>query len=131
MPLPAQRTVYGSIADLFTDADPAATLVLTAQPRRWVDETGGQLLVSPDRPITVTAGAWSQALVPTDTPGIEPATGRYYKLEEQVAGLPGRVHYFEVPTGDLSPINILTLIVSDPALPGFVRGAAGAPGPTG
>lgn len=131
MPLPAQRTVYGSLADIFTDADPTATIVLTAQPRRWVDETGGQLLVSPDHPVTVTAGAWSQALVPTDTPNIEPATGKYYKLEELIGGLPGRVHYFEVPTGDLSPVNILSLIVADPGLPGFVRGATGPAGPAG
>ncbi|MFB6811259.1 SGNH/GDSL hydrolase family protein [Streptomyces sp. NPDC056387] len=128
MPLPARRTVHGTIADLFTGAGPTTTITITALPRRWTDETGDQLLVSPDHPVTVTGGAWSIDLVPTDAAGIEPATGRYYRMTEVIDGVPGRGRTFEVPTGDMTPISILSLIVADPALPGYVRGPAGPPG---
>lgn len=131
MPLPDQRTVYGVLSDLFTGTGPTTTMTVTALPRRWTDEVGDQLLVSPDHPVPVTGGAWTVDLVPTDAAGIEPATGRYYRMTEVVAGIPRRSRTFEVPTGDMTPVSILSLIVADPGLPGYVRGAAGAAGPAG
>ncbi|MFE3578699.1 SGNH/GDSL hydrolase family protein [Streptomyces vinaceus] len=128
MPLPARRTVHGTIADLFTGAGPTTAISIAALPRRWTDETGDQLLVGPDHPVTVTDGAWSIDLVPTDAPGIEPATGRYYRLTEVIDGVPRRGRTFEVPTGDMTSVSILSLIIADPALPGYVRGPAGPPG---
>ncbi|MFF3622322.1 hypothetical protein [Streptomyces sp. NPDC002467] len=127
-----RRTVHGTVNDLFTDGAAAGvTVTLSALPRRWTDETGDRVLAAPDHPVTVAAGAWSVSLLPTDEPGIEPATGRYYRLVESVAGVPVRRRTFEVPTGDGSPVDILDLVVADPALPGYVRGAAGPPGATG
>lgn len=114
MPLPAQRTVHGTVTDLFTGAGPTTTITITALPRRWTDAGGDQLLVSPDHTVPVTGGAWSIALVPTDAAGIEPVTGRYYRLQEVVSGVPGRARTFEAPTGDMTPISILALIVDDP-----------------
>ncbi|MFD3717288.1 SGNH/GDSL hydrolase family protein [Streptomyces sp. NPDC058674] len=131
MPLPAQRTVFGSLADLFTGTGPTTTITVTALPRRWTDEIGDQLLVSPDHPVPVVAGEWTVDLVPTDTAGIEPATGKYYRFTEVVAGVPRRSRTFEVPTGDMTPVSILALVVADPGLPGYVRGAAGPAGPPG
>ncbi|WP_327169577.1 hypothetical protein [Streptomyces subrutilus] len=131
MPLPARRTVHGSVADLFTGTGPTTTITVTALPRRWTDEVGDQLLVSPDHPVPVTGGTWSIDVVPTDAAGIEPAMGRYYRFTEVVAGVPRRSRTFEVPSGDMTPISILALIVADPGLPGYVRGATGARGPAG
>jgi hypothetical protein len=129
--MPTRRIVTGSVANLFTGADGTGAYVLRSLPRRWTDEAGGQLLIGADETLTLTAGDWTASLVPTDAPGIEPAAGRYYQIEEHLDGLPVRSLTFEVPTGDGSPIDILTLIVSDPGLPGYVRGAAGPPGPPG
>lgn len=124
MPLPAQRTVHGTVTDLFTGAGPTTTITITALPRRWTDAGGDQLLVSPDHTVPVTGGAWSIALVPTDAAGIEPVTGRYYRLQEVVSGVPGRARTFEAPTGDMTPISILALIVDDP---GYRDTCAGRP----
>jgi hypothetical protein len=129
--MPTRRTVTGSVADIFTDAGAPVTVTLACLPRRWTDETGNRLLVGPDHPVTVTAGAWSASLIPTDAAGIEPATGRYYRITESLAGIPVRVRTFEVPTGDGSPLDILDLVVAEPGLPGYVRGATGATGPAG
>ncbi|MFJ3834430.1 hypothetical protein ACIPY6_02815 [Streptomyces sp. NPDC090054] len=127
----ARRTVTGSIDDLFTDeAAAGAAVTLAALPRRWTDETGGRVLAAPDHPVTVTNGAWSVSLLPTDEPGIQPALGRYYRLTETIGGVPVRVRTFEVPSG-VGDLDILDLIVADPALPGYVRGTAGAAGPQG
>ncbi|MFI8104694.1 hypothetical protein [Streptomyces sp. NPDC086023] len=128
--MPTRRTVTGSTADLFTDADGTGSVVLRALPRRWTDEAGGQLLVAPDRELPLTGGAWSASLVPTDEAGIEPATGRYYEVEERLDGVPVRRRVFEVPSG-VGDLDILDLVVADPGLPGYVRGAAGADGPAG
>jgi len=129
--MPTRRTVTGSVADIFTDAGAPVSVTLACLPHRWTDETGGRLLVGPEHVVAVTAGAWSASLIPTDEPGIEPATGRYYRLTESLAGIPVRTRTFEVPRGDGSPIDILDLVVADPALPGYVRGATGATGATG
>ncbi|MEV6569913.1 hypothetical protein [Streptomyces sp. NPDC051577] len=131
MTLPEQRTVYGAVADLFTGTGPATTITITALPRRWTDAIGDQLLVSPDHPVPVVAGEWTVDLVPTDAAGIEPATGRYYRIQEVIDGVPRRARMFEVPSGDMSAVSILALIVDDPGLPGYVRGAAGSAGPQG
>jgi hypothetical protein len=129
--MPTRRTVTGSVADIFTDVGAPVTVTLACLPRRWTDETGNRLLVGPDHLVTVTAGAWSASLIPTDAAGIVPATGRYYRITESLAGVPVRVRTFEVPTGDGSSLDILDLIVAEPGLPGYVRGAAGAAGPAG
>ncbi|MFJ6935678.1 hypothetical protein [Streptomyces sp. NPDC101132] len=127
----ARRNVVGTVHDLFTDAAATGvTVTLSALPRRWTDEAGGRVLAAPDHPVTVTEGAWSASLLPTDEPGIEPATGRYYRLTEAVDGVPVRVRVFEVPSG-VGDLNIGDLVVADPGLPGYVRGATGAAGPTG
>ncbi|MFG2617824.1 collagen-like protein [Streptomyces sp. NPDC048507] len=128
----ARRTVTGSVDDLFTDAAADGVAVaLAALPRRWTDTAGGRILAAPDHPVVVTSGTWSASLLPTDEPGIEPVTGRYYRLTESVAGVPVRVRVFELPTGDGSTININALVIEDPGLPGYVRGATGATGPVG
>ncbi|MET9470153.1 hypothetical protein ABZY44_36250 [Streptomyces sp. NPDC006544] len=127
----ARRTVTGTLDNLFTDAAASGiTVTLSAVPRRWTDESGGRVLAAPDHPVTVTDGDWSASLLPTDEPGIEPATGRYYRLTESAAGVPIRVRYFEVPSG-VGALDIEDLVVADPGLPGYVRGAAGATGATG
>lgn len=126
-----RRTVTGSTADIFTDTGAPISVTLACLPRRWTDETGNRLLAGPDHPLTVTAGAWSASLIPTDAAGIEPAAGRYYRITESLAGVPVRVRTFEVPTGDGSPLDILDLVVADPGLPGYVRGSAGPTGPAG
>jgi hypothetical protein len=126
-----RRTVTGRVDDLFTDdAAAGAAVTLSAMPRRWTDEAGDRVLAAPDHPVTVTAGAWSVSLLPTDEPGIEPATGRYYKLTESANGVPIRVRVFEVPAG-VGDLDIDDLVVADPGLPGYVRGATGAAGATG
>lgn len=127
----ARRTVTGRVDDLFTDTAAAGvTVTLSAMPRRWTDEAGDRVLAAPDHPVTVTDGSWSVSLLPTDEPGIEPATGRYYRLVETVAGVPIRRRVFEVPAG-VGSLDIDDLVVADPGLPGYVRGAAGAAGPQG
>lgn len=127
----ARRTVTGTVDDLFTDAAASGvTITLSAIPRRWTDESGGRVLAAPDHPVTVTNGSWSASLLPTGEPGIEPATGRYYRLIESVNGVPVRRRTFEVPSG-VGDLDILDLIVADPGLPGYVRGAAGPTGPAG
>ncbi|MER5482907.1 hypothetical protein ABT024_06785 [Streptomyces sp. NPDC002812] len=132
-----RRTVTGTVSNLFTDtAASGVTVTLSAVPRRWTDESGGRVLAAPDHAVTVTSGNWSASLLPTDGPGIEPATGRYYRLTESVNGVPVRVRVFEVPSG-VGDLDIEGLVVADPGLPGYVRGAAGpagadgAPGPQG
>ncbi|MFF4369618.1 hypothetical protein [Streptomyces sp. NPDC001594] len=128
----ARRTVTGRVDDLFTNTGaPDVSVTLAALPRRWTDESGSRVLAAPDHPVPVTNGAWSITLMPTDEPGIEPTTGRYYRLTEAVAGVPVRVRVFELPTGNGSAVDINTLVVADPALPGYVRGAAGPAGPQG
>ncbi|THA82713.1 collagen-like protein [Streptomyces sp. A0592] len=117
--------------DLFTD-NPAAdvTVTLSAIPRRWTDEAGDRVLAAPDTAVPVVDGAWSALLLPTDEPGIEPATGRYYRLVEAVGGVPVRRRVFEVPDG-VGDLHIDDLVVADPGLPGYVRGATGPTGATG
>lgn len=127
----ARRTVTGTVDDLFTDAAAAGvTVTLSAVPRRWTDESGDRVLAAPDHPVIVTNGSWSASLLPTDEPGIEPATGRYYKLTEAANGVPIRVRVFEVPSG-VGNLVIDDLVVADPGLPGYVRGPAGPAGPAG
>ncbi|WKD36492.1 hypothetical protein [Streptomyces xanthophaeus] len=127
----ARRTVTGRVDDLFTDAAAAGvTVTLSAMPRRWTDEAGDRVLAAPDHPVTVTAGVWSVDLLPTNEAGIEPATGRYYRLIEVVNGIPVRRRVFEVPAG-VGTLHIDDLVVADPGLPGYVRGAKGDPGPPG
>ncbi len=126
-----RRTVTGRVDDLFTDAAASGvTVTLSAMPRRWTDEGGGRVLAAPDHPVTVVGGSWSASLLPTDEPGIEPATGRYYRLTESVGGVPVRHRVFEVPSGS-GDLDIEGLVVADPGLPGYVRGATGATGPAG
>ncbi|MFD4740632.1 hypothetical protein ACFWNQ_25190 [Streptomyces virginiae] len=127
----ARRTVNGSVADLFTDGPAAGvTVTLSAMPRRWTDEAGDRVLAAPDHAVTVTNGSWSVSLLPTDEPGIEPATGRYYRLVETVNGVPIRRRVFEVPAG-VGDLDIDDLVIADPGLPGYVRGATGATGAAG
>lgn len=126
-----RRTVTGRVDDLFTDTAAAGvTVTLSAMPRRWTDEAGDRVLAAPDTAVPVVDGEWSASLLPTDEPGIEPATGRYYRLVETVSGVPVRTRTFEVPAG-VGDLNIDDLVVADPGLPGYVRGATGATGPAG
>ncbi|MFJ9645023.1 collagen-like protein [Streptomyces sp. NPDC101206] len=127
----ARRTVTGSCTDLITGTSGAGSVILRAMPRRWTSEADGELYAAPDHELTLVGGDWSASLVPTDAAGIEPATGRYYQLEERIDGVPVRLRTFELPTGGGSPVNILDLVVDDPGLPGYVRGATGATGPAG
>jgi hypothetical protein len=119
------------VDDLFTDDAAAGVAVtLSAIPRRWTDEAGDRVLAAPDTAVTVTDGSWSASLLPTDEPNIEPATGRYYCLVETAAGVPVRRRVFEVPAG-VGDLDIDDLVLAEPGLPGYVRGAVGATGPAG
>lgn len=126
-----RRTVHGLVNDLFTgEAATAVTVTLSGIPRRWTDESGHRVLAAPDTAIPVVDGAWSALLLPTAEAGYEPATGRYYRLVESVGGVPRRTRVFEVPAG-VGDLWIDDLVVADPGLPGYVRGATGPAGPAG
>ncbi|MFB6517430.1 hypothetical protein [Streptomyces sp. NPDC056401] len=125
------RTVFESYSNPATQQPATGRIVLTPLPLVWTDTATGGAILAGGGTFNVVAGAFSQALVTTDGGDIEPVTGRYWLYEERLDGLPYRRRVFELPLGDGTPVPIRSLIVDDPGLPGYVRGAAGAAGPAG
>lgn len=132
MPLPQTRTVTGLYTNPVTGAAATGSVILSPYPAVWTDTAGNQLLAGGGEE-TLTAGAFSQALVTTDVDGVEPTEGRLWRIEERIDGLPFRVHYFALPYVDGSPIDITDLVAADPAEAGYtpVQGAVGPAGPQG
>jgi hypothetical protein len=129
MPLPTTRIVTGHYVNPATGANATGRVVLSPYPGVWTDEDGDQVLTG-GATLTLVNGAWSQALVTVDAAGVEPATGRVWILEERIDGRPYRRRAFELYAG-VGSIDITDLVVADPALPGYTRGAAGPTGPAG
>lgn len=129
MPLPTTRVVTGHYVNPTTGADATGRIVLTPYPGVWTDETGGQVLTG-GATLTLTAGAFSQALVTTDASGVEPASGRLWLLEERIDGRPYRKRAFALDAG-VGSIDITDLVDADPGDVTYVRGATGPTGATG
>lgn len=113
MPLPATRTVTGTYTNPVTGAAAAGTVTLTPIPRVWTDTDGTQILAGGGE-ITLVAGAFSQALVTTDADDVEPETGRYWRITEELTGLPVRTRVFALPLGAGTPIDITAIVAADP-----------------
>lgn len=129
MPLPTTRVVTGHYVNPATGAALTGRVIFTPYPEVWTDETGDQILTG-GMTATITAGAISVTLVTTDATGVEPATGRAWIYEERIDGLPYRRRAFALDAG-VGSVDITDLVVADPALPGYVRGATGPAGATG
>ncbi|MFI1942070.1 hypothetical protein ACH44C_33670 [Streptomyces purpureus] len=132
MPLPATRTVTGTYLNPATGGAATGSIVLTPVPAVWTDSAGNTILAG-GTTLTLAAGAFSQALVTTDAAGVEPATGRLWRIEERLTGLPYRTRHFALPLGPGTPIDIADIVAADPGAVGYtpVEGPAGPAGPTG
>ncbi|WP_328620734.1 hypothetical protein [Streptomyces sp. NBC_00354] len=129
MPLPTTRVVTGHYVNPATGANATGRVVFTPYPEVWTDETGDQVLTG-GTTVTLVAGAFSVTLVTTDAAGVEPATGRTWIVEERITDQPYRRRAFALDAG-VGSIDITDLVVADPALPGYTRGATGPTGPAG
>ncbi|MEU9865474.1 hypothetical protein AB0D99_31860 [Streptomyces sp. NPDC047971] len=135
MPLPATRTVTGTYTNPANGEPANGTVILTPIPVVWTDTSGEQVLAGGDT-IPLVGGEFSQPLVTTDADGVEPASGRYWRLEERLDGVPHRTRVFALPLGDGSPIDVTDLVAADPGAAGYTpvegpAGPAGAQGPIG
>lgn len=132
MPLPATRTVTGTYTNPVTGLPATGTVILSPMPSLWTDMDGEQILAGGDT-ITLEAGGFSQPLVTTDADDVEPATGRYWRLEERLDGVHHRTRVFALPLGDGSPIDVTDLVAADPGATGYtpIEGPAGPTGPQG
>lgn len=133
MPLPTTRIATGLYLNPATGQPRTGSVILTPDPLVWTDTAGNQLLVGGAEVELDESGAFSQALVVTDAAGVEPATGRLWRIEERIDGLPIRSRHFALPTGDGSPISIADIVAADPAAAGYtpVEGPEGPAGPQG
>ena len=124
MPLPAQRTVTGLYTNPITGNPATGTVTFAPYPETWTDTNGNQVM-SGHQTVTLVNGAFSQALVPTDTPAVFPSAGKLWKITEQLTGQPKNVWFFELVTSGAS-IDITDLVELDPEPPPFVpEGTAG------
>lgn len=132
MPLPVTRTVTETYTNPVTGAPASGSVVLTPFPLVWTDTEGAQVLTGGGE-MTLTAGAFSAAVVCTDADGVEPATGKAWRIEERLDGAPVRIRYFLLPEGDGSPVPVHTVVEADPARVQFtpVEGPPGTPGADG
>jgi len=132
MTLPT-RTAAGLYRNLATGVLLEGTVELDPYPGVWHDNTGHEVLKGGSGPVTLVAGAWSLALPRTDAGGVNPTTGRLWRLTETIGTEPVRVRYFALPAGDGSALDVTELIEAKPGpltyLP--VAGATGATGPAG
>lgn len=124
MALPTQRTVTGLYTHPVTGAPLAGSVVFAPYPAFWTDDNGEQILAG-ELEITLANGAYSQALVPTDSAGVLPTTGKLWRYTEKITGESYRTSFFELPGGPGS-IDITDLVMIDPAaIPFTPAGAAG------
>lgn len=132
MPLPTTRTVFYQYTNTVTGQPRSGSVVFTPVPDRWTDSSGEQLLAG-GHEVELVAGAFSQALVTVDAAGVEPVTGRLWRVEERLDGLPIRAHHIALTTGDGSPISLDKLVPADPGAVGYtpVEGPIGPEGPEG
>lgn len=133
MPLPTTRTVTGLYVNPATGAAAAGSVVFTPVPAVWTDTAGNQILAGSKEVTLDGTGAFSQALVTTDATGVEPTTGRLWRIEERLTGLPIRARHFALTTGDGTPISIADIVAADPGAVGYtpVQGPTGPTGPQG
>ncbi|MCY0943525.1 SGNH/GDSL hydrolase family protein [Streptomyces antarcticus] len=131
MPQPT-RTVINDYTNPATQAAATGRLVFSTLPAVWTDVADGEILAGAGT-FPLVAGAISQALVTTDAPGVEPATGRYWVVEERIDGRPYRRRVFQLPLGAGTPIKLSSIIDADPAQAGYtpIQGPAGPQGPPG
>lgn len=132
MPQPT-RTVVGTYTNPATQAAATGRLIFSTLPAVWTDAADGEILTGAGT-VPLVAGALSRALVTTDAAGVEPATGRYWVVEERIDGQPYRRRVFELPAG--AEIKLASIIAADPAQAGYTpvegpEGPAGAEGPEG
>lgn len=125
MPQPT-RTVVGTYTNPATQAPATGRLIFSTLPAVWTDAEDGEILTGAGT-VQLVAGALSRALVTTDASGVEPATGRYWVVEERIDGMPYRRRVFQLPMGDGSPIKLASIITADPAQAGYTP----VTGPTG
>lgn len=124
MPLPPTRTVTGLYTNPVTGAPASGSVVFTPVPHVWTDTNGNQVLAGSSE-VTLVAGAFSQPLVPTDTPAVFPTAGKLWRIEQRLTGQPIRSWHFELVSGG-SSIDITDLVELDPEPPPFVpEGTAG------
>lgn len=124
MPLPATRTVTGLYTNPGTGAPATGTVTFSPVPTEWTDTDGNQVLVG-STTVTLVGGAFSQQLVPTDTPGVMPTNGKLWMVEERLTGLASRIKHFALASG-ASSIDITDLVPVDPEPPEVLpEGTAG------
>ncbi|MGW5852073.1 SGNH/GDSL hydrolase family protein [Streptomyces sp. NPDC055254] len=126
MPQPT-RSVTGTYTNPATQQPASGRLVFSTLPAVWTDAADGEILTGSGT-VALVAGVLSHPLVTTDAAGVEPATGRYWVVEERIDGRPYRRRVFELPAG--APINLASIIDADPAQPGYTP-VEGPPGPQG
>lgn len=129
MPQPT-RTVVGTYTNPATQAAATGRLIFSTLPAVWTDAADGEILTGAGT-VQLVAGALSRTLVTTDAAGVEPATGRYWVVEERIDGQPYRRRVFQLPAG--AEIKLASIISADPAQAGYtpVEGPEGPAGPEG
>lgn len=135
MPLPPTRAVTGTYTNPVTGATATGTVTFAPIPSVWTDTDGEQVLTGGGT-VDLVDGAFSQALVTTDADDVEPATGRYWRIEERINGRMHRVRVFALPLGAGTPLDITAIVAADPAATQYTpvegpEGPQGDPGPTG
>lgn len=135
MPLPPTRAVTGTYTNPVTGATATGTVTFAPIPSVWTDTDGEQVLTGGGT-VDLVDGAFSQALVTTDADDVEPATGRYWRIEERISGRMHRVRVFALPLGAGTPLDITAIVAADPAATQYTpvegpEGPQGDPGPTG
>lgn len=133
MPLPTTRTLTGLYTNPATGNAATGSVVITPVPSVWTDTSGNQILAGGHEVTLDGTGAFSQALVTTDASGVEPTTGRLWRIEERLTGLQIRARHFALPVGDGSPISIAGIVPADPGAVGYtpIEGPVGPTGPQG
>jgi hypothetical protein len=129
MTLPT-RTVTGLYRNLATQQLETGTVELDPYPGVWHDNTGHEVLKGGTGAVTLAVGAFSVALPTTDAAGVNPTTGRLWRLTETIGTEPVRTRYFALPIGDGTPLDVTQLVVAQPGALTYLP-VAGSTGPTG
>ncbi|WP_435610670.1 hypothetical protein [Streptomyces sp. C10-9-1] len=133
MPLPDTRAVTGTYTNPVTGLPSVGTVSFTPIPGVWTDGDGDQVLSGGGTVTLDASGQFSRALVCTDADGVEPVSGRYWRVEERIEGGVHRVRVFALPLGPGTPLDITEVVSASPgsALYTPVEGPAGPQGPAG
>lgn len=138
MALPTERTVTGTYTNPVTGAPYDGTsgdnfVIFDPVPEVWTDQGGNQILTGGGKYNLDVNGSFSEALVVSDAANVLPETGKLWKLRAHVGGEWLPPLYFELPTGDLSPVDITDLasVTIDGITYVPVPGSQGPPGPAG